>query len=111
MPEALGSAPTRSIRRPQILLWLVPIVIASALFLAICLDPNAFMSDGILFPLLLVYGVIAPIGGLWAIYQSIRYEAHPWGCVAVVVLVPFGFVWYYFEKYRGRNTESEIPAK
>ena len=75
--------------------------------LVICLKPTVFMKDRVFFPLLIIYGLIAPIGGLWAIYQSIRYEKHPWKCVAIVVLVPFGFLWYYFEKYRMRIFQTE----
>jgi hypothetical protein len=68
----------------------------------ICLDSTAFMKDGAFFPVAIIYAFIAPVGGFWAIYQSIRYEEHPWKCMAIVVLVPFGFVWYYFEKHRKR---------
>ena len=90
------------------LAWLIPILIASAVFLAICLDPAAFMRDSVFFPLLIAYGLIAPAGGFWAIYQSIRYESHPWRCVAIVMFVPFGFLWYYFERYRKRVAQEEV---
>jgi hypothetical protein len=84
------------------LAWLVPILVASGLFIAICLNPASFMRDRVFFPLLIIYGLVAPVGGFWAIYQSIRYEENPWKCAAIVVFVPFGFIWYYFEKYRRR---------
>lgn len=88
--------------------WLVPILVASVVFVGICLSPAAFTKDGVFFPILIIYGLIAPLGGLWASYQSIRYEKDPWKCIAVVVFVPFGFFWYYFERYRkSERADSE----
>jgi hypothetical protein len=105
VPETME--PTRPRVREK-LAWLIPVLIASGLFAAICLNPTAFMKDHVFFPLIIIYGLVAPLGGLWAIYQSIRYETHPWKYVAVVVVVPFGFVWYYFERYIKRGSETEV---
>ena len=93
---------TRATRRSDTFVWLIPILAASVVFLAINLKPKAFMKDGVFFPLLIIYGLIAPVGGIWAIYQCIRYEKHPWKQVVIVIFVPFGFVWYYFQRYRVR---------
>jgi len=107
MQGTIRSLPPRNYRSLQILAWLIPILVASTLFLAVCLNPAAFMKDRVFFPLLIIYGLIAPVGGFWAIYQSIRYEKYPWKCVAIIVFVPLGFIWYYFEKYRKRVAQAE----
>jgi hypothetical protein len=52
--------------------------------------------------LLIPFCVVAPAGGWWAIYQCIRREQHPVKYLAIVIFVPLGFVWYYFERYRLR---------
>jgi hypothetical protein len=50
--------------------------------------------------------ILAPVGGWWAVYQCIRYEKQPWKYVALVVLIPLGFVWYYFERYSRREPST-----
>jgi hypothetical protein len=44
--------------------------------------------------------IVAPIGGWWAIYQCVRYERNPGRYLMIVMFIPFGFAWYYFERYR-----------
>lgn len=107
MQATMSPLPARNHKRAETLVWLVPILVASVVFIAICLKPTAFMKDRVFFPLLIIYGLIAPVGGFWAIYQSIRFEKYPWKCAAIVVLVPFGFIWYYFAKYRKRAAQAE----
>jgi hypothetical protein len=107
MPATVKSVAPRIYWTRGRLVWLVPILIASAVFLAIWLYPTAFTKDRVFFPFFIIYGLIAPVGGFWAIHESIRHEKHPWRCVAIVVLVPFGFIWYYFEKYRKRVAQTE----
>ena len=101
MRGTMSSFTPRNYKSPEVLAWLIPILVASGILLTICLNPAA-LKDRLFFPVLIVFGLVAPVGGMWAIYQSIRYEEYPWKCVAIVVFVPFGFTWYYFEKYRKR---------
>src|SRR5690349_16070219 len=107
MPRTLKSSRPEIHRIRGKLVWLVPILIASASFFAVYVRPAAFMNDRVFFSLLILYGLVAPRGGLWAIYQSIRYEKDPWKCIAVVVFVPFGFLWYWFERYQKRLKDSD----
>ena len=44
---------------------------------------------------------IAPLGGFWMMYMSIRYEKNPWPMI-LLALIPFSFLWYYFERVRPR---------
>jgi hypothetical protein len=87
--------------RPESLYWLIPILVACGICVVMWFKPSA-LKDQLFFPVLIAFGLIAPIGGLWAIYQSIRYENSPLKYVAIVVLIPFGFLWYYFERYKKR---------
>lgn len=106
MPEErLSSFSLKSYGRRGTLLWLTPILVASGIELIIWFNP-ASIKDQLFFPVVIIFGIIAPVGGLWGIYQSIRYEKSPWKYVAIIVLVPFGFVWYYFERYRKRTAAS-----
>jgi len=52
-----------------------------------------------MFLLIFVVFMIPPVGGLWMVYVSIRYEANPWPMI-LLALVPYSFVWYYFDRYR-----------
>ena len=99
MQRAMISYTSRILKDPKTLLWLIPILIGCGVFLTICINPSA-LKDRLFFPVLIMFGLIAPVGGLWAIYRCIRYEKTPWRYIAIVVFIPFGFLWYYFEKYR-----------
>lgn len=52
-----------------------------------------------IFFVIFVVFMIPPIGGLWMVYVSIRYETRPWPMI-LLALLPYSFVWYYFERYR-----------
>jgi hypothetical protein len=104
MQGTLASLLAKLHRNRAILAWLTPILIACGVFLVILVNPFA-LHDRVFLPVLVIFGLVAPVGGFWAIYQSIRYEKNPWKCILVVVFIPFGFVWYYFEKYRKRTAD------
>lgn len=92
--------------RRETLLWLIPILIASGVFVVICVNPAALMGR-LFFPVLIVFGLVGPIGAFWGIYQSIRYEQSPLKYSAVM-LIPLGFLWYYFERYKKRISPSGV---
>jgi hypothetical protein len=50
----------------------------------------------------------ANIGALWMWYQAIRYEIHPLKFIIIAVL-PFSFMWYYFERYAKRRGIHRLP--
>jgi hypothetical protein len=89
--------------RPESLYWLLPIMLGSVIelaFLVPFVTPDLLNHHRALLFLVVPFCVIAPLGGWWAIYQCIRHEEQPARYIAVVVLVPLGFLWYYFERYR-----------
>jgi hypothetical protein len=76
-------------------------LVGSSVFLVILLKPSA-LAGQFFFPILITFGLVAPIGALWAVYQAIRHEKDHLKCIAIILLIPFGFLWYYFERYRTR---------
>jgi hypothetical protein len=53
-----------------------------------------------LFYFVIPFCIVVPFGAWWAIYRCLRYEKKPWRYIAIVFLIPAGFIWYYFESYR-----------
>lgn len=52
----------------------------------------------------LVFG-IPPLGSFWMWYMAIRYERHPLPFL-LLALIPCVFLWYYFERIRGKKRED-----
>ena len=73
-------------------------------------DPETMNRHKEMLLLLIPFCVVAPAGGWWAIYQCIRREQHPVKYLAIVILVPLGFVWYYFGRYRRSCGQSDSVA-
>jgi hypothetical protein len=65
------------------------------------LSPASIVALGIF------YG-LHPLGALWMIYQCVRYERKPFPLL-LLALVPYSFVWYYFERFKKRNQPPQ-PA-
>jgi hypothetical protein len=94
---------------PESLWWLVPVSIGALIeiaFLVPFINADGLNRHREILVILVPFCFIAPVGGWWAIYQCIRNEQHPARYIAVVVLVPLGFIWYYFERYRYRDAQS-----
>ena len=47
--------------------------------------------------------VLQPFGGIWMLYQAIRYEAKPLPYLFLIAFVPFSYIWYYIEKVKPRK--------
>jgi hypothetical protein len=88
--------------RGRTILWLVPILVGCTVILLTFVDHSLF-HNRFFFPVLIVFGFISPIGGLWGIYQCIRYEKSLWPYLAIVVFIPLGFTWYFFEDIASRK--------
>lgn len=52
----------------------------------------------------LVFGV-PPLGGFWMWYMAIRYEKQPLQYI-LLAFIPYFFLWYYFERVRGKRLEA-----
>jgi hypothetical protein len=62
--------------------------------------------------LVILFG-IPPFGAFWMMYVSIRYEKRPVPLLLLALLIPFSFLWYYFERVRpgklARNRDFVRP--
>jgi|ERR1700722_10038771 hypothetical protein len=85
------------------LLWFIPAVygsiVAVILFTPI-VDHQFLAKSKLLLAFVTPACLVAPFGGWWGVYQCVRYERHPFKYIVIVLLVPLGFFWYYFERYR-----------
>jgi hypothetical protein len=43
---------------------------------------------------------IPVVGTFWMAYMTIRYEKNPFPMLLLAFLIPFTFLWYYFERFR-----------
>ena len=50
----------------------------------------------------IMFFLAAPIGALWMLYDCFRYEK-PTFPYLLFALLPYAFVWHYFEHVRPRN--------
>jgi hypothetical protein len=78
-----------------ILVGLVTIAIAAWIITA-----NEGPQNPFLLALVVIVFCVPPIGGLWMMYVSIRYEKHPLRMILLAYFVPYAFLWYYFERVR-----------
>ena len=52
--------------------------------------------------------LVCDFGGLWMMYQAIRYEEHQWRYF-LLAFIPFMFVWYLRERHRKRSPREQVP--
>lgn len=90
----------------KVLLYIVlgfVVMAAAALLIARGEAPES--HPAILFAFVALFAV-PPLGAFWMMYISIRHEKNPFPMI-LLALIPFTFLWYYFERVRpgklGRN--------
>jgi hypothetical protein len=80
-------------------LYIIGGFIAIALALVVITTGQAPDNHPAMFlPLVALFG-IPPFGAFWMMYMSIRHEKNPLPMV-LLALIPFTFLWYYFERIR-----------
>ena len=101
-------------RQRNALLWEIPVAYGITVFVLLLsplVDPELLLNHGaLLFPFVIPACIVSPFGGFWAVYQCVRYERNLARYLAIVVLVPLGFTWYYFERYRFRCSDFDRLA-
>jgi len=91
------------------LYWLIPVafgLIVEIAFFVPFVSADFLNHHRSLLILVVPFCLAAPLGGWWAVYQCIRHEEHPLRYIVIVILVPLGFSWYYFERYRLRQVKG-----
>lgn len=102
-----------ALKLPKSLYWLVPVVLGGILeitFFVVPFVPREMTNQHkeILW-VLVPFCFIAPIGGWWAVYQCVRYEERPAKYILLVMIIPLGFIWYYFERHHWVEAQSSVP--
>jgi len=67
--------------------------------------PKTPLSTALVF----AYFVAPNVGTIWMLYRVIRFERDPLP-VALLALVPFAFLWYYFERVRPQKRLPRTSA-
>ena len=78
-------------------------------FLGLSLPGLSLAATELLTALLGLATLVANIGALWMLYQSVRYEIRPL-LFCVLSIVPFSFVWYYYERSTKRQGVRRLPV-
>jgi hypothetical protein len=78
--------------------WILLIAALSAFAFWVVVGPWFPKSPLVIFALVAFFGM-PNLGAIWMLYVSIRSERHPLPFV-VLALVPYSFLWYYFERFR-----------
>jgi len=91
------------------LLWAIVVVDILLIFLALGYPDLQVRSGSLLDVVITLVGGAADLGALWLFYQAARYEIRPFWFV-VAVLLPYSFVWYYFERYSKRTGVRRLPV-
>jgi len=90
------------------LVWVLTIVGLCALARWIVTGPAAF--EGTLAATLAsLFFLGASLGGFWMVFVVIRHQPKPLPYV-FLAFMPFVFLWYYFERYRGKSAHHVWKA-
>ena len=83
-------------------------VVVYAVALWAVLTPG--IPNSLLFiPISIAVFVIPPIGAWWLIYTVIRHEKSVFPII-LLALVPYGFIWYRFDRLKGENPQPRRLA-
>lgn len=86
------------------LLWALFFVSCTGLALWVVAGPWTPQGRWDLF-LVLAFFTVNPFGAFWLMYRCFRYEPRAWTYLPFA-FVPYGFVWYYFNRVRTRKASS-----
>jgi len=90
----------------RLLLYVVgSFVLTVSAILLLTRGPAPENHPAVLILLIGLFG-IAPLGAFWMMYMSIRYEKKPVPMLALALLIPFTFLWYYFERVRPKKLKN-----
>jgi membrane protein implicated in regulation of membrane protease activity len=92
----------------RIAFWIVFFIACTGFAAWVVLGPAVFHDPVAAFSVTAFF-MVAPAGTGWMLYQCIRYEEHTIPFV-ILALVPYSFVWYYFERYRKRKRAQRPSA-
>jgi len=89
-------------------LWVLLIGTVTAVALWIVIGPWFPQNVLVITSVASFFGLSA-LGGFWMLYMAVRYERDPVRFVGLS-LVPFAFIWYYFERVRPGKHRTRATA-
>jgi hypothetical protein len=89
------------------LAWFLPMSIFCIFYLFIWFRPSLLQMPVLAYPLVILI-LVLNLGGLWMIYQSIRYERKVLRYL-LLSFVPFMFIWYRLVRYPLRRELPRLP--
>lgn len=96
-----SSRPSASLTWVRRLLWAMALLSGAAVALTVVVGPW-WPYTKVQMALVLMFFAVHPFGSLWMVYYSFRYEARPLPFV-FLAFIPYSFLWYYFERVRGKQ--------
>ena len=91
------------------LIWALAGAFLLLCFIGLSVPGLSFGATALLTGVVGLATLVANIGALWMLYQSIRYEIRPL-LFCVLSIIPFSFVWYYYERYTKRQGVRRLPV-
>jgi hypothetical protein len=91
------------------LIWALAGAFLLLCFIGLSVPGLSFGATALLTGVVGLATLVANIGALWMLYQSIRYELRPL-LFCVLSIIPFSFVWYYYERYTKRQGVRRLPV-
>lgn len=79
------------------------LLVFALLFLGRNQDPNSLGMFIIVAP---PFAFMA-LGGLWMIKTALLEEPKPWPLITLASIVPFAFLWYYYERVKPARPASQ----
>jgi hypothetical protein len=95
--------------KSYLLLWVIAAVDLLLMFLVVIYPELRGQPHSVSGVIVGLADGVANLGALWLFYQAARYEIRPFWFV-VLCLVPYSFIWYYFERYSKRTGVRRLPV-
>jgi len=84
----------------KLLLYIVGGFVTLALAVLVITRGQAAEGHPLMLYALTILFAVPALGAFWMMYVSVRYEKKPFALLLLALLVPFSFIWYYFERIR-----------
>jgi hypothetical protein len=91
----------------KLLLYVAAGFLALALAVVVITRGQAPASNPLMLFAIVALFLVPPLGAFWMVYMSIRHEKHPLSFVLLALLIPFTFIWYYFERVRAGTLQRD----
>jgi len=89
----------------KVILWIILGLLVTGLAFWMITMPGILRNPALVFLVIVVFAT-PPVGAFWMLYMSIRHEKNPFPMI-LLALLPYSFLWYYFERVRPRKYSGQ----